>query len=146
MKENKISDKVKEYIVNGCCTIISIFFIAYILKNLFHIKRDFFDLIAISTIILFCCFVGGIGLLFVLCDICNIPGKISYAAMLHRNKHVLTEKEIRNLNLSLEEFLFALNRRESYKEYFMFKWMLCAYVLKPYSSYTNCYDQFKEQN
>lgn len=146
MKENKISDKIKEYIVNGFCTIIPVFFIAYILKNLFHIKRDFFDLIAISTIILFCCFVGGIGLSFVLCDICNIPGKISYAAMLHRNKHVLTEKEIRNLNLSLEEFLFALNRRESYKEYFMFTWMLCAYVLKPYSSYTNCYDQFKEQN
>lgn len=66
--------------------------------------------------------------------------------MLHRNKHVLTEKEIRNLNLSLEEFLFAVNQRESYKEYFMFKWMLYAYVLKPYSSYTNCYDQFKEQN
>ena len=146
MKENKISDKIKEYIVNGFCTIIPVFFIAYILKNLFHIKRDFFDLIAISTIILFCCFVGGIGLLFVLCDICNIPGKISYAAMLHRNKHVLTEKEIRNLNLSLEEFLFALNRRESYKEYFMFTWTLCAYVLKTYSIYTNCYDQFKEQN
>ena len=146
MQENKISDKVKEYIVNGWCTIIPVLFIAYILKNLFHIKRDFFDLIAISTIILFCCFVGGIGLLFVLCDICNIPGKISYATMLHRNKHVLTEKEIRNLNLSLEEFLFALNLRESYKEYFMFTWTLCAYVLKPYSSYTNCYDQFKEQN